>query len=179
MILSDFHEWFVMLFALLTMSFCRMKYNSWMFWSLSSTFWWRLLGLFWQWVGWYVLWRVCRVADDIIWALTWSVITSNTVDNPFLVPLWIDVPKLHVQLFSCDLHTKFSLFWSEYIILQSKWFLVLYSLTTRIHCVFLSKAMPTLSAPVGGCTRSYCWTKWSLSMYCDRWSRFNSTRHLG
>ena len=67
--------------------------------------------------------------------------------------------------FSCDLHTKFILLWSEYIVLQSKWFLMLYSLTAWIYYAFSSKAMPTSSAPVGGCTLSCCWTKW-----CDQCS---------
>ena len=68
------------------------------------------------------------------------------------------------QPFSCDLHTKFSLLWSEYIVMQSKWFLMLYSLTARIHCAFSSKVMPTSSAPVGGCTLCCCWTKWCRSI---------------
>ena len=42
-----------------------------------------------------------------------SVLTSNTLDNPFVMSFKLHGSKLHVQPFSCNLHTKFSLFWSE------------------------------------------------------------------
>ena len=99
------------------------------------------------------LWSCLSIGARQVW---WHLILLII---HFLCIFELHALKLLVQPFSCDLHTKFSLLWSEYIVLQSKWFLMLDSLTARIHCVFSSKVMPTSRTSIDCCTRSCCWTK--------------------
>jgi len=78
-------------------------------------------------------WSYLSISMRQVWCMILLIIH-------FLCLFELHAPKLYVQPFSCDLHTKFRLPWSEYIVLQSKWFLMLYSLTARIHYFFYRRS---------------------------------------